>query len=568
MTETKTAAGERALAGWTPVPDDFAARYRERGYWERKPLGRYLDEWAERSGEATAITGAGGESVSYAELAVRSRRLAGALRDELRIGRHDRVVVQLPNVVEFVELCFALFRIGALPIMALPPHREHEISHLADIGEAVAHAVPGSFKGYDYVALARTVAASRAGLRHVLVAEAEGAVSPPGTAAEGVEVASLAALRDGAEEADLPDPDPAQPALFLLSGGTTGLPKLIPRTHEDYAYNFRVAAEICAMGEDTVYLVSLPIGHNFPLGCPGFLGALRAGGRAALTVDPSPDAALPIVERERVTHTALVPGLAIGWADAPAREQHDLSSLRLVQVGGARLAAEAARRIRPALGCQLQQVFGMAEGLVNYTRPDDPDEMVFETQGRPASPDDEIRLMDPEGREVPPGEPGELEVRGPYTIRGYYRAEEHNRTAFSPEGFYRSGDVVRMHPSGNLVVEGRVKDLINRGGEKISAEEIENLILAHPKVFNVAAVAMPDPRLGERTCAYVVPREEEEIALGELVDFLAWRGIAKFKLPERLERVSELPLTSVGKVDKAALREDVAAKLRSEGGAE
>lgn len=555
MTGAEATGRAPALEGWTPVPDDFAARYRERGHWERKPLGRHLDEWAERSGEAVAVTDQGGESVSYAELATRSRRLAGALRDELGLRSHDRVLVQLPNLIEFIEFNFALFRIGALPIMALPPHREHETSHMAEIGAAVAHAVPDSFKGYDYVALARSIAASSSTVRHVLVAGR----------AEEDGVTSLAALRDGADEADLAEPDAAQPALFLLSGGTTGLPKLIPRTHEDYAYNFSVSSEICAMDSETVYLVALPIAHNFPLGCPGFLGAMHAGGRAALTLDPSPGEALPVVERERVTHTALVPGLSLGWADAAARDWHDLSSLRLVQVGGARLAAEAARKVRPALGCQLQQVFGMAEGLLNYTRPGDPDDVVFETQGRPASPDDELRIVDSDGRPVPDGDPGELETRGPYTIRGYYRAEEHNSTAFSPDGFYRSGDVVRLHPSGNLTVEGRVKDLINRGGEKISAEEIENLILAHPKVFNVAAVAMPDPRLGERTCVYVVPREGEEMTLAELVEFLAGRGIAKFKLPERLEPVGELPLTSVGKVDKQALRDDVATKLRDAG---
>jgi hypothetical protein len=250
--------------------------------------------------------------------------------------------------------------------------------------------------------------------------------------------------------------------------------------------------------------------------------------------------------------------------DSPERGRFDLSSLRVLQVGGAKLNPEPARRIRPTLGCQLQQVFGMAEGLLNYTRLDDPEDEIVETQGRPCSPDDEIRVVDEEGRDVPPGEPGELLARGPYTIRGYYNVPEHNQRAFTPDGFYRSGDIVRLSPGGNLVVEGRAKDLINRGGEKISAEEVENLVLAHPSVFNAAAVAMPDPVLGERTCVYVILRPGAGLTLTELVTFLEAQQIARFKLPERLEVVEKFPLTNVGKVSKKDLREDIARKLASE----
>jgi len=259
-----------------------------------------------------------------------------------------------------------------------------------------------------------------------------------------------------------------------------------------------------------------------------------------------------------------VPALAIRWLEAPERIDFDLSSLRVLQVGGAKLNAEPARRIRPTLGCQLQQVFGMAEGLLNYTRLDDSEEEIVTTQGRPCSPDDEIRIVDPLGNDVAPGEPGELLARGPYTIRGYYNVPEHNQRAFTPDGFYYTGDVVRVSPLGNLIVEGRAKDLINRGGEKISAEEIENLVLGHPSVFNAAAVAMPDPVLGERTCLYVILRAGADLSFDELITYLQAQQIAKFKLPERLEIVEEFPLTNVGKVSKKDLREDIARKLEAE----
>ncbi|HYT38621.1 MAG TPA: AMP-binding protein, partial [Acidimicrobiia bacterium] len=366
--------------------------------------------------------------------------------------------------------------------------------------------------------------------------------------------------------ADADPPDPADVAFFLLSGGTTGLPKLIPRTHDDYAYNVRASAELCRFGPDTVYLVALPAAHNFPLGCPGLMGTLAAGGRVVMAPSPRPDDALGVVEAEQVTITALVPALAIRWLEANADERFDLSSLELLQVGGARLVPEVARRIGPALGCRVQQVFGMAEGLLNYTRVDDPDDVVVETQGRPLSPADEILVVGPDGEPVPDGEPGELLTRGPYTIRGYYRAEAHNASAFTADGFYRTGDIVRLHPSGNLSVEGRAKDLINRGGEKISAEEIENLLLAHPAVREAAAVAMPHPVLGEQTCAYLALRPDEALDLAALSAYLDGRGVARFKWPERLEIVDALPVTNVGKVDKKKLRDDVAAKLAAETG--
>ncbi|GAB3893152.1 hypothetical protein GCM10029964_069470 [Kibdelosporangium lantanae] len=259
-----------------------------------------------------------------------------------------------------------------------------------------------------------------------------------------------------------------------------------------------------------------------------------------------------MIARERVTITGVVPPIALLWMDSPARERHDLASLELLQVGGARLVDEAAKRVGPELGCRLQQVFGMAEGLVNYTRADDPDELVTTTQGTPISPDDEIRVVDADDVEVAPGEVGQLLTRGPYTIRGYYRADEHNRTAFTEDGFYRTGDLVRVVPSGHIIVSGRVKDQINRGGEKVAAEEVENHLLAHEGVHDAVLVGIEDPRLGERTCAFVIPRSPEPSA-AELRRFLRARGLAGFKIPDRIELVDEFPCTGVGKTSRRAL---------------
>ena len=206
----------------------------------------------------------------------------------------------------------------------------------------------------------------------------------------------------------------------------------------------------------------------------------------------------------------------------------------------------------------------MAEGLLNYTRMDDPDDVICTTQGRPLSPGDEVRLVDELGNDVPDGDPGSLLTRGPYTPRGYYRAAEQNTRSFTADGWYRSGDIVRRRPDGNLVVEGRDKDMINRGGEKISAEEVENLIYQLPQVAQVAAVAMPDPELGERVCVYAVLAPGASLTLDAVRSAMAAAQAARFKWPERLVIVPELPATKVGKIDKKALRADIAGRLARE----
>jgi 2,3-dihydroxybenzoate-AMP ligase len=348
-----------------------------------------------------------------------------------------------------------------------------------------------------------------------------------------------------------------------LSGGSTSIPKLIPRTHDDYSYSVRRSAEICQLSEASVYLCALPALHNFPWSSPGVLGVLERGGTVVFAPRPSPDVAFPLIERERVTITAIVPPLVPLWLEAAKTRRESLASLALLQVGGAKLSAELAGRIEPGLGCKLQQVFGMAEGLVCYTRPEDDQETVRTTQGRPMCADDELRVVDAQGNDVERGAVGELWTRGPYTIRGYYRADDINREAFSADGFYRTGDLVRLTLTGHVVVEGRVKDQINRGGEKVSAEEIENHLLASPDVSDAIVVGLPDRFLGEQACAFVIPARAGLVS-SELLVFLRGRNIASYKLPDRIRFVSEFPRTGVGKVRRSELRERLKDTLQAE----
>jgi len=557
-TQDRSPSTEATLPGFVPWPPEFAETYRRKGYWKGRTLGQELDDWAQRYGERIAVV-SGEERVSYRELKSRAENVAVGLA-ALGIGPRDRVVIQLNNVPEFFYVLFGLFKLGALPVLALPAHRETEIRYLLEFSEAVAYCSPRSFRDFDYVDMVEAIAPQLPKLKHLLVVGAE---VPPGTVSIG---AMARAKPQNAAEVLAPlSPKASDVAFFLLSGGTTGLPKMIPRTHDDYSYNFTSSAAMCGLTADSVYLIALPISHNFPLCAPGSLGSFSVGAKVVLAPSPSPEVAFPIVERERVTVIGHVPAVTIQWLDSPLRGQYDLSSLEVLQVGGSRLNDEVARRVRPLLGAMVQQTFGMAEGFICCTRLDDSEDVLCSTQGRPMTEADEVLVVGWDGEPVAPGQTGELLTRGPYTIRGYYKAPEHNAKAFTANGFYRTGDVVRMLPSGNFTVEGRVKDLINRGGEKIAAEELENLILAHASVHNVAVVAMPDPILGEKICAYVVCRPGQTLTLEALRAFLDAAKIARFKLPERLELIDALPLTSVGKISKKQLREDVAAKLRTEG---
>jgi 2,3-dihydroxybenzoate-AMP ligase len=260
----------------------------------------------------------------------------------------------------------------------------------------------------------------------------------------------------------------------------------------------------------------------------------------------------------------VVPALLIRLINDPSVGDYDLSSLKLIQSGGQRMQPEVRAKTRALIpGVFVQENFGMSEGTLMFVRSNDPEEVKLETCGRPVCEDDEVKLLDEDDREVPMGEVGEFTVRGPYTLRGYFGVPEYNAKQFTSDGFYRSGDLMRMHPSGNYVVEGRKKDLINRGGEKISAEEVENLVLMHPAVQNVACVPMPDANMGEKMCAFVILKAGQSLELKALVEFLMTKEIAKFKLPERLEVLADFPVSTFGKVSKKALGELVANKIKN-----
>lgn len=529
------------------------------GYREGRPILEIVRAAAAMQPDKTAIID-GERTVSYVQLLERVDKLAAALLD-VGLRPRERVVMQLPNSLEFVVSFLALCRIGAIPVMALRAHRNSEIRHFIDASGAVAYVIPGVFGSYDYRSLAKDMQRECGTLRAVFVAEdpLEGQVRLADLIDKPMDETSQRAL----EALDI---NAAEVAVMLLSGGTTSISKLIPRTHDDYVLNARLCAQIAGFDEHTVFLALLPLGHNYTLASPGMLGVFYFGGTLVIGHGTKAEQVFPLVERHRVNVIAAAVPLITGWLNSDVPARHDLRSLRVVQNGGARLAPELRRRIREQWGATPQEIYGTAEGLINMTRLDDPDDLLLESSGAPVCEDDQIKVVDDDGNEVPDGEPGELLTRGPYTICGYYNAAEKNREAFTDDGFYRMGDIVRKRGR-YLFAEGRKKDLINRGGEKISCEEVENLIHGHPDVEQVALVAMPDRVFGEKACAFVVPKAGRHLGFEELIEFLKSRQIASFKLPERLEIVDNLPTSLVGKILKLQLRELITEKLRSEAAA-
>lgn len=548
MSPTTSQPPVGVLDGFVPFPADRAAAYRAAGYWTGRTLDTLLADAAQQWPDRMAVLDAAADTrFSYADLDDQADHAANGLRGA-GIAPGDRVLLQLPNSCQFAIALFALLRAGAIPVMCLPGHRAAELGHFAAVSQATGLLITDTAAGFDYRAMAQGLVEQHAALRHVIV---DGNPGP---------FTSWAQLRDHEPAASTPaQGDPGSPALLLVSGGTTGTPKLIPRTHDDYLFNAKASAELCGLTADDVYLAVLSAGHNFPLACPGLLGAMTVGATTVFGTDPSPEAAFAAIARHGVTVTALVPALAKLWAQACDWEPVTPKTLRLLQVGGAKLEPEDARSVRAALTPGLQQVFGMAEGLLNYTRLDDPAELTEHTQGRPLCPADELRVVDAEGNPVAPGEEGELLVRGPYTFNGYFRAERDNERSFDPDGFFRSGDVVRLRNDGYLVVTGRVKDVICRGGETISAADLEEQMHSHPTIFSAAAVALPDPYLGEKICAAVV-FNGPALSLAELNAYLDERGVAAHARPDLLVAMTALPTTPIGKIDKKAIAAQVSAQ--------
>lgn len=536
------------VVAFTKWPADLASKYRSEGYWEDLPLTSIIAHHA--TNDSVAVVD-GEKSYTYRDIDTKSNNLANSLKAK-GYGQGDTAVVQLGNVAELYIVFFALLKIGVVPVNALFSHNRTELNSYVEQIQPRLLIADRQHALFQDDAFAEKLQQISPKLETFVYRSQESHQANSLALSDLLNQSSVV----GSEKFEPSPTAPGEVAFFNLSGGSTSIPKLIPRTHNDYLYSVKKSVEVCGFDKSTCLLVAIPAAHNFAMSSPGSLGTFVAGGKLVMAPDPSVSSCFPLIERHQVNTAELVPPAASLWLqEVKERGSDSLRSLKLLQVGGARLSPLLAAQLSQMI-CPLQQVFGMAEGLVNYTRLNDDDEHVYNTQGKPMSPADEVWVAGPNGEHLGYGEVGLLMTRGPYTFRGYYNSPEHNAKSFDSDGFYCSGDLIAMQEDGYITVHGREKDQINRGGEKVATEEIENLMLRHPDVIEAGLVAIEDDLLGEKSCAFIMVRKP--VKGSQLRRFLRDFGIAEYKLPDRITIVDSLPLTAVGKVDKKELRKQLA----------
>ncbi len=553
------------LTGTLPFPKEMRDRYYRDKIWLGITLGEMLDRTCDLYPYKEALV-AGNVRLTYRELREWTDRAAIAFL-ELGIQKLDRVLLQVPNWAEFIYAYYGLHKIGAIPVMCIPRFSQREIEHFCQVTEAIAWIVPLQFEKIDYHPMIESILSQKFSIKHILVIEsslAQDRKPPEGTLPFHKLLKKIDLPKYPKDYLKAFKPDPDEICHLMPTGGTTGLPKIVPRTHNDFYCNFDYRAKAWERSPHDITLIATPLTHNMAIEVsmnPAFL----TGGKVVVIPSTRPKDILETIEKERVTTTILAVAQVQQIVDDPELSRYDLSSLDVIATGGSRISPETIKKIYDRLKCKFFNVFGMSEGPCLQTRYQDPEEIVFHTVGWPICPYDEFKVIDANGHQLPPGTEGELVARGPCIFRGYYKGESDNNEAFTPDGFFRTGDIAKFDPEGRVIITGRKKDIIIRGGENISAREVEDLISSHPKVEQVSVVGMPDPILGERVCAFIKLKKGETLAFEELIAYLKAKKTSVLYLPERIEFIDEIPLTNVGKVDKKRLREEIKEILKREG---
>jgi 2,3-dihydroxybenzoate-AMP ligase/mycobactin salicyl-AMP ligase len=531
-------------------------KYAHRRWWPGITLGDMLDKSADLYPRKEALVD-DRVRLTYAGLQESVNRLAIGLID-LGLEKGDTVLLQLPNWAEFVLSYFALQKIGCVPVILVSGYRQLEVSHLGRLTEAKAWIVPDAYRKIDYLSFAGEVRKENPQLQYILSVRAHGEDSRFTTSLERLMKKGLSDIdrhRLGARR-----PHPTDIAHILPSGGTTGLPKGIPRTHNEYICNAEYVARIGEMSSEDIWLVTVPVGHNLGL-LIGVTGCIFMGAKLVLLDSTRPEDVCSTLQREKATFMPIVPTLLKRIVDLENLKDYDLGSLKKVSAGGEASSPELIRKTDEKIGCIYINEFGMSEGLLCRTRPDDDIETICSTVGKPCCPYDVIKILDEEGREMPPNRDGELATRGPAIFAGYLKNPDENRKSFTKDGFFRTGDQARIDESGYLKITGRIKDIIIRGGENISPAQVEGLLVSCPGIVDASVIGIPDKDLGEKVCAYVRVASGVKLTPEEIVAFMDAKGASKLLIPERFEFVDALPMTEAGKHDKKALRADVKRKM-------
>jgi 2,3-dihydroxybenzoate-AMP ligase len=543
--------------------EEVIKRYESEGFWEGKVFFDFLENNLKRFPEKEALVDSR-YRLTFSDLDRVVNNLASNLL-EMGIGKSDVVGVQVPNRVEYIFMRYALSKIGAVIMSIGIGMRKREIHHLLGITKAKGFVVPASFHGFDYAKMIKETREELPLLKWVFLIESHEKKLAPGiyrfeemikdrTVHDQIKGHHYRKLQKGPKEIDL----------LNLTSGTTGMPKIcqcVPNAR--MLFGKQIAQRTGIASEDTM-MVICPITGGVGNSC-STLASGYAGCRVVLEERFNENEALELVEKERVTIVVGVPTQFIKMLSASDSNKHRLDSLRIVISAGSYLPYETATQILKEWKVKIISIFGSHDGgTITVGTPDIDEEAMCRTVGRPL-PDAEVKILDPQGREVPPGEVGEIVYRSANACIGYFGDFEGTTSAFDPDGYFHSGDLVRIVPGGFIEVKGRSKDIIIRGGLNINPGEIEDILIKHPDVENVAFVGMPDPVLGERSCAYVVPKKKGGITFEALVSYLKGKGVATFKLPERLELIEEIPLSEGRKPAKNILKKDIEAKLKQEG---
>lgn len=548
------------MEGVPPYSKEDIKKYRKLHIWWDMTLGQALDRMAAIYSYRNIVVDET-TRITYTEFNNQVTRFSlGLIEIGLRPG--DTVLMQLPNTIEFCVAYLAFQRIGVVPIMGVPRHALREMIHFGNIAQAKAWIGPAFFRKTNYLEMLPGLKAGIPSLKHLIVVD-EGA-EKPGTVSYSKILSQSNTGHYSSDNLAKYNPDPNDVALLLPTGGTTGLPKLVPRTHNNYLCNAYFSCTRFDKGPKDADLVITPIAHN--AGLQRLMYRLVFGGKLLLGNSTRPRDILEMIQKEKATSCFLVPTLLIDILDEPDREKFDLSSLFILSSGGAFLAPETLREARKAIKCNVINNFGMAEGPCIGPRFDYPEEEILYTVGKSHCPWDTYVVLDEEGKQVPQGQEGELAATGPMVFTGYYKAEEANRKSFTKEGYFRSGDLARINGKGNFTITGRTKDLINRGGEKVSAEEVEEMLITMDGVASIAAVAMPDPRMGEKVCVFIKSKHntKAKFDLDSVTNHMKLQGASVLLLPERIEMIDDIPLTPIGKIDKKLLRQRIAEKMAKE----
>ena len=538
--------------GFETILDESRSRdYIDRGLWINRTLIDVFDEHVKNVPDKVLVVAAGGIRWTYGEVAEKVEILAANLA-RLGIGHGDVVSAQMPNWGEFLLIHLAATRLGAVTNALLPIYRAKDITHILGLAKTKMVIIPGVFRGYDYPETYRQLKPKLSDLEHVFVV-GDGCPEDMSPFSE--------LLKDrGAPRVVRRTFDCDDVTILIFTSGTESLPKGVMHSHNTLMYGNLAGAKRLGLTSDEVVWAVSPITHATGIHW-NLRQAIVLGATVVIQESWDPEIALELIEKERCTYTCAATPFATLLLDSPSLSRRDISSFRVFLCGGAAIPATLGAEVRNKLGCNLIPCWGMSEcfaatmGSVN-----DPDDRRWGTDGSAMS-GAEVAIFDEERtNRLSPGETGEIATRGPHVCLGYFRDPQRTSETFNADGWLFSGDLGILDAGGYLRVVGRKKDIINRGGLKVSAREVEEMIAKHSAVVAVALVGVPDRRLGEKSCAFVVVREGKTLTLDALIQYLDGFGIAKYKLPEYLQILKELPMTPTGKIQKFKLKDDFVAR--------